>query len=400
MKNKPRFSRRIRWELDENDLSRELAKRRKVGTPVWDLTSSNPTAAGIAYPNREILGAIQSEEALRYEPDPRGSLAAREAVSRYYLERGARVPPEDLFLSASTSEAYGFLYKLLCDPGDEILVPRPSYPLFDFLGALDAVKPVTYPLRFDGSWRIDFSALTAAISDRSRLVVAVHPNNPTGSYVSDEDRARLLHLTESRGLALVVDEVFLDFPLSETSKPRSFAGDGNGLVIVLSGLSKLAGLPQMKLGWIAMAGGADVRSEASLRLEHIADSYLSVGAPVQSAARTLLELAPRTRRLISERTERNLDSLKEQAEGAQSVTLWVPEGGWCATLRLPAVLRGEEWALALLQEESVYVHPGSFFGFETEAVLVLSLLTPEDTFDEGVRRVLRIVANRLDSLNA
>jgi aspartate/methionine/tyrosine aminotransferase len=381
---KPLFSKRIHWGMEENDLARALARKRTAGMPVLDLTESNPTKAGLPYPSAEIRKSLDDESLLAYLPDPRGAKPAREAVSRYYRERGAEVPIDDIFLTASTSEAYGFLFKLLCDAGDEVLVPRPSYPLFDFLAALDEVKPVSYPLRFDGSWHVDFAALEAVLSERTRAVVAVHPNNPTGSYVSREDRERLLAI----GLPLIVDEVFLDFPLSQT-EVETFAGSTRGLVFVLSGLSKLAGLPQMKLGWIVVAGDRENRKEAGLRLEHIADSYLSVGTPVQVAAPELLRLAPETRRLISERTHRNLDVLKRELSSAPEVTFATPEGGWYAPLRLPAVRSSEEWALSLLEQESVYVHPGSFFGFDVEAYVVVSLLTPEDVFVGGMRRILR-----------
>ncbi len=386
---KPIFSKRIHWGMEENDLAQALAQKRRAGTPVLDLTESNPTRAGLPYPAAEIRRSFDDEAVLEYVPDPRGGVAARKAVSDYYRERGADVPLESIFLTASTSEAYGFLFKLLCDAGDEVLVPRPSYPLFDFLAALDEVRPVSYPLRFDGAWHVDFGALESAVSKKSRAIVAVHPNNPTGSYVSREDGAGLLGLSADRGLPLIVDEVFLDFPLSKTAAAETFVGSTRGLVFVLSGLSKLAGLPQMKLGWIVVSGDPESRKEAALRLEHIADSYLSVGAPVQIAAPALLKLAPQTRRLISGRTLRNLDSLRKAVSSAPMVTLPIPEGGWYAALRLPAVRSSEEWALSLLEDESVYVHPGSFFGFDVEAYLVVSLLTPEDAFDEGVHRILR-----------
>ena len=382
---KPTFSKRIHWGMEENDLAQALSRKRSAGTPVLDLTESNPTRAGFAYPSAEIRRSFDDEALLEYVPDPRGGKAARKTVSDYYRERGAEVSLDDIFLTASTSEAYSFLFKLLCDAGDEVLVPRPSYPLFDFLAALDEVKPVSYPLRFDGSWHVDFGALEAALSEKTRAIVAVHPNNPTGSFVSREDRERLLEL----GLPLIVDEVFLDFPLSKAVAAESFVDSTRGLVFVLSGLSKLAGLPQMKLGWIVVAGERENREEAALRLEHIADSYLSVGAPVQVAAPELLRLAPGIRRSISERTTRNLDTLKREAAAAPAATLSIPEGGWYAALRVPAVRSSEEWALSLLEKESVYVHPGTFFGFDLEAYLVVSLLTPEDGFVDGIRRILR-----------
>ena len=382
---KPIFSKRLHWALEENDLARALARKRAQGIPILDLTESNPTRAGLPYPASDIRKSFDDDALLQYVPDPRGGRAAREAVSRYYRERGAETNPDDIFLTASTSEAYGYLFKLLCDAENEVLIPRPSYPLFDFLASLDGVRPVSYPLRFDGSWHVDFGALEAMVSEKTRAVVAVHPNNPTGSYVSLEDRERLLNL----GLPLIVDEVFLDFSLSPTPAAESFASSKRGLVFVLSGLSKLAGLPQMKLGWIVLAGDRENRKEAGLRLEHIADSYLSVGAPVQVAAPQLLRRAPGIRKAISERTTRNLDAMKREAAAAPAATLLIPEAGWYAALRLPAVRTSEEWALSLLEQESVYVHPGSFFGFDVEAYLVVSLLTPEDVFIEGIRRILR-----------
>jgi aspartate/methionine/tyrosine aminotransferase len=379
---KSTFSSRIRWSLEQNELSRAFARKKAAGVPVLDLTESNPTRAGLLYPADEILRSFDDPAILQYSPDPRGARGAREAVSRYYFDRGADVGIDDIFLTASTSEAYGFLFKLLCDAGDEVLVPQPSYPLFDFLAALDGVKPVSYPLRYDGAWHFGFEA---ALAEKTRAVIAVHPNNPTGSYVSREDRERLLEL----GLPVIVDEVFLDFSLSKTAPAQTFASAPHGLVFALSGLSKLAGLPQMKLGWIVVAGDREKRKEAGLRLEHIADSYLSVGTPVQVAAPELLRLAPDSRRLISERTRRNLDALKREVSSAPEVTLAIPEGGWYAPLRLPAVRSSEEWALSLLERESIYVHPGSFFGFDVEAYLVVSLLTPDDIFVEGIRRIVR-----------
>jgi alanine-synthesizing transaminase len=385
-RRKTMFSKRIQWSLEENDLSRALARKRAAGAAILDLTESNPTRAGVAYPEAGIRKSFDTDALLQYVPDPRGTRSAREVVSNYYRERGVEVHPDAIFLTASTSEAYAFLFKLLCDPGDEILVPRPSYPLFDFLASLDAISPVSYALRFDGTWHLDFGALEAAITAKTRALVAVHPNNPTGSYVARADRERLFELR----LPLIVDEVFLDFPLSKAAV-ESFAGSTQGLVFVLSGLSKLAGLPQMKLGWIAIAGDSENRTEAALRLEHVADAYLSVGTPVQAAAPALFSLGAETRRAIAERTRRNLDALRSAAIASPAVTLQAPEGGWYAPIRLPAVRSSEEWALSLLENESVYVHPGSFFGFDTEAYIVVSLLTREDVFDEGVHRILRVL---------
>jgi alanine-synthesizing transaminase len=392
------FSERIRWALEENELSRLLARRRSVGEAVLDLTVSNPTRAGLAYPAGEIVNALASREILDYEPDPRGSARTREAVAGYYHEKGVRLSVEDLVLTASTSEGYSFLFKLLAEAGDEILVPRPSYPLFDFLAALDGVGTRPYPLRYDGSWHLDGAALEQSISDRTRAIVAVHPNNPTGSYVAPADRERLVTLAAERGVALIVDEVFLDFPLGASAAgppPRSFAGEREGLVFVLSGLSKLAGLPQMKLAWIVVSGDERLVEQASLRLEHIGDTYLSVSAPVALAAPRLLALGGAIRREISGRSRQNLDALTRRVGETPAVSIFTPEGGWYAPLRLPAIRTAEEWALELLEKDSVYVHPGNFFGFDVEGVVVTSLLTPVATCSRGMERLLSRVGAEL-----
>jgi aspartate/methionine/tyrosine aminotransferase len=394
------FSGRIHWELVESDLARALLARRRSGARLLDLTESNPTRAGLYYTGdaaAEILKSLASEQSLFYQPSPRGLPAAREAISRYYRRRAAAVGPDELVLTSSTSEAYSYLFKLLCDPGDEVLVPVPSYPLLDFLGALDAVQLTPYPLRFDGAWHIDFGALEKGISDRTRAVVAVHPNNPTGSFVSAFDRERLLALSAERRMALIVDEVFLDFPLSPGGARASFAGAARGLAFVLSGLSKLAALPQMKLAWIAVSGESELAREASLRLEHVADTYLSVGTPISAAAPRFLEMAASMTERISTRTRENLEALITLSARVPSVTIVPPEGGWYALVRLPALETAESWALSFLESASVHVHPGDLFGFGSEAWIVVSLLTPEETFRDGVAAILRVVANRVDS---
>jgi hypothetical protein len=306
-------------------------------------------------------------------------------------------------LTASTSEAYGFLFKLLCDPADEVLVPVPSYPLFDFLAALDAVRPRPYPLRFDGSWHVDFAALESLCSERTRAIVAVHPNNPTGSYLATDERERLLGFASRRGIALIVDEVFLDYTLSTGTRPASFAGEERGLVFVLSGLSKLAALPQMKLSWIAVSGELEALNGATRRLELIGDTYLSVGAPAAAAAPRVLELAPRVTAVVAARIRENLATAIDEVSRVGAVSIVPPsgpEGGWYATLRLPSLSSSDEWALRILERASVYVHPGSFFGFPQEGILVLSLLCPPATLREGLARLLRVVADRLDSPDA
>ncbi len=383
------FSERL-GSLEENELWRVVSRKRAAGDDVFDLTESNPTRVGLTYPSDEILAALAQPEALTYEPAPQGHLIARQAVARYYFERDKDVAPDDIVLTASTSEAYSFLFKLLCEPGDEVLVPRPSYPLFETLASLEAVEPVLYSLD-DGPGD--------SLSRRCRAIVAVHPNNPTGSYVSDETGERLVTLSEDNDVALIVDEVFLDYGIGK-STDESFAGAERGLVFVLSGLSKLAGLPQMKLAWITAGGAPERRKEARSRLEHIADAFLSVGTPVQLAAPRFLELASITRERIRERVEENLNALERAVQHVPEVTFPVPEGGWYATLRLPAVTSSEEWAIDFLERASVYVHPGVLFGFERDSHVVASLLPPPGRFRVAIERVLRVVSDRVDSAGA
>lgn len=386
------FSKRLRYSLEENELWRALALKRAAGDDVIDLTESNPTRVGLDYPDGAILTAIHRPEVSSYQPAPTGIVEARGAIARYYAERGKNVSPDDIVVTASTSEAYSFLFKLLCDPGDEILVPRPSYPLHEFLASLDAVAPVPYDVDF---------GVVEPLPPRCRAIVSVHPNNPTGSYVPRAQRERMLELSESGDVAVIMDEVFLDFRLGADEPRESFAGgDERGLVFVLSGLSKLAGLPQMKLAWIVVAGSRARRREAIERLTHIADTYLSVGAPVQYATPTLLELAPSIRESILRRLGQNLSILTEEIPDAPEVSCAVPEGGWYAVLRLPAISSSEQWALGFLDQASVYLHPGTFFGFEQGAYAIVSLLPDPIRFREALRRVLGVVSDRVNSLGA
>ena len=380
------FSERL-GSLEENELWGVLSRKRAAGDDVFDLTESNPTGVGLTYPGDEILAALAQPDALTYEPAPQGHLTARQAVARYYFEHGKDVSPDDIVLTASTSEAYSFLFKLLCGPGDEVLVPRPSYPLFETLASLEAVEPVSYSLDHGPE---------EPLSRKCRAIVVVHPNNPTGSYVSDEAAERLVTLSEKNDVALIVDEVFLDYAIGR-SAARSFAGVERGLVFVLSGLSKLAGLPQMKLAWIATGGATERRKEARTRLEHIADAFLSVGTPVQLAAPRFFDLASSIRERIRERVEENLSVLERAVQHVPEVTFPVPDGGWYATLRLPAVASSEEWAIDFLERASVYLHPGVLFGFERDSHVVVSLLPRPGRFRIAIERLLRVVSNRVDS---
>jgi aspartate/methionine/tyrosine aminotransferase len=381
------FSARTRWNLTENRLAERLAARRAAGRAVLDLTETNPTRTGLQAPP-EVLAALADPGGLEYHPEPRGLAAAREAVSADYARRGAGFGPERIVLTASTSEAYGFLFKLLCDAGDDVLVPRPSYPLFEYLAGLENVATCGYPLSYDGEWRVDLAALEAAVGPRTRAIVLVSPNNPTGSAIKEDEAHALDALAARRGLALIADEVFADYPWAGVPRPGLAAREA--LAFSLGGLSKSCGLPQLKLGWIALAGPAALRDEAMARLEMIADTYLSVGTPVQRAAPALLARAERLRAPIAARIAENLRTLRRHSEQS-AATVLQGDGGWTAVLHIPATVGEEERVLALLDEQGVLVHPGYFFDFPHEAFLVLSLLPRPAEFEEGVARILRVL---------
>jgi hypothetical protein len=382
------FSGRTRFDLRPNRLARVLAARRAAGEPILDLTQSNPTRAGL--PDApDLLAALAGEAARRYEPLPLGLPEARAAAARDFAERGFPLDPERVVLHASTSEAYGFLFKLLCDPGDEVLVPRPGYPLLDFLAGLESVRARGYALAHDGEWRLDRDALVAALSPRTRAVVAVSPGNPTGAYLKQDELDWLVSLCAGRGIVLIADEVFADYPLREDARrAASGARDSDALAFALSGLSKSCGLPQLKLAWTAVSGPGPLRREALARLELVADTYLPVSTPVQVAAPALLARKAELQAPIRARLRANLETLRGALGAASPATLLEPEGGWSAILRVPATCSEEERALRLLERHGVLVHPGYFFDFPGEAYLVLSLLPPPSEFREGVARVL------------
>jgi len=378
------FSSRFHWDAHPNRLTQLLREKKRAGVPVLDLTESNPTRADLAYP-AEVMAALSDQRVLLYEPSAAGALDARGAISRYYAVSGRQIEPDRILLTASTSEAYAYLFKLLCDSGDQVLVPRPSYPLFEFLATMENVEARQYPLAWHGEWSIDRDALKAAITDRTRAIVLVNPNNPTGSYVK---WAELEWLAEV-GLPLISDEVFCDYAFSpDPSRVDSLLNASGALAFSMSGLSKVAGLPQMKLGWIAVSGPETARREAMEKLEWIADTYLSVSTPVQCAAPALLAAGMEVQRQIRERTMANLawaqDALAGSAAGAMPV-----EGGWYLTIRMPQTRGEEEWALEMLDRENVLVQPGFFYDFETEAFLIVSLLTPPAIFREGLDRLKR-----------
>jgi alanine-synthesizing transaminase len=388
------FSSRLKWDTSPNPLSVLLAEKRKSGAEVLDLTESNPTRAGFEYPANEILAALADPRAMRYEPDPRGLVSAREAVSAYYAERGVDVPPSRILLTASTSEAYSYLFKLLANPGEEILVPRPSYPLFEYLAALESVHVRQYPLRYDGAWHIDFAALEQATGASTRAIVIVNPNNPTGSYLKADERERLDTFAAARDIAIISDEVFADFAFGGTwlqpapLQVRTLAGGATAPVFSMSGLSKAAGLPQVKLGWIVASGPR--HKEALEGLEWIADTFLSVGTPVQVALPELLRASAPVREQMIARTRSNLDALHRSAGPESPCRVLTVEGGWYAVVQVPRTRTEEEWTMQLLASSNVLVQPGFFYDFESEAYLVLSLLTRPEVFEEGVRRIMAL----------
>jgi aspartate/methionine/tyrosine aminotransferase len=381
------FSSRFHWDQSPNRLTRALAVKRAAGVRILDLTESNPTHAGLRYPP-EIISAFDDPSMLTYEPAPAGMRAAREAVSAWYAARGHTVPVDRILLTASTSEAYAYAFKLLTNPGDEILVPRPSYPLFQFLADMESVSVRQYSLMYHGGWSIDLHSVARALTPRTRAIVLVNPNNPTGSYVKRSELIELTALCAQRDIALISDEVFADYKLTEdTDRVTTLAGVEACLAFSMSGLSKVAGLPQMKLGWMVVNGPATLRAKAWENLEWVADTYLSVSTPVQCAAPRLLAVGDKVQRQIRERASANLDFARATLAGSPANVLTV-EGGWNITLQVPQIRSEEEWTLKLLEQASVLVQPGFFYDFEVEAYLVVSLLTPPEIFREGLARLV------------
>lgn len=384
------FSRRIPPRLEPNTLARAVAALRARGEAIVDLTDSNPTRAGIPYPDG-LLAPLAGAASLRYEPHPFGLPSARAAVAADHTRRGIVVDPAHVVLTASTSEAYSWLFKLLCDAGDSVLVPRPSYPLFEHLTALEGVRVQPYTLDYHGRWSTDVASLMAA-PERTRAMLVVSPNNPTGSYVSAEELAALSQICRDRRWALVVDEVFADYPLDAGEPLSDIAARTDVLTFSLAGLSKSVGLPQLKLAWVVVGGPAAARDAALAALELIADSYLSVATPVQVAVPHLLRAGSAVREAIQQRIRQNLDALRAAARGVPSCEVLRTEGGWSAVVRVPATRREETLVLDLLERERILVHPGYFFDFPQEAYLVVSLLPPPATFADACARLLRVVS--------
>jgi alanine-synthesizing transaminase len=399
------FAERTNWNLSPNRLSEALAAHLAAGKRLYDLSASNPTEEGFERPGEALLKALSNDDALKYAPDPKGLLPARQAVVDYYKGQNAEVAADDVILTTSTSEAYSFVFRTLCNPGDELLVPAPSYPLFGFLADIHDVRLVQYRLIYDHGWQVDFHALEQAITPRTRGIIVVNPNNPTGHFVKQEDLTKLNELCFKCNMALIADEVFLDFAygdwavrrdtlknarprLVNAKKPQTLALNAGALTFTMSGLSKISGLPQMKAAWLVVSGPTELKSQALDRLEVIADTYLSMNSPVQLALPELLEQRHSFQKQVLTRIRRNLTELDRQLMQKRSCTRLEIEGGWYAVLRVPATRSDDDLATGLLTGKGIYVHPGHFYDFQTDGYLIVSLIMQEKEFAEGVRLLL------------
>ena len=418
MREKFSFSRRTNWPLNVNPLSAALSSLREQNILILDLTESNPTRCGFQYPTEKILSSLAEAQNMIYSPSASGSPEARTAVSQYYRRKGFEVDPKRIFLTASTSEAYSYLFRLLLNPGEGVLVGRPSYPLFEFLVELNDARMETYPLVYEGKWRIDLQALEKAIHPKTRVMILVNPNNPTGSFVTQDELAVIKQLCLKHHIALICDEVFSDYAFQEDSRRvLSLVSTPDVLSFLLGGISKSLGLPQMKCGWIAAGGPAALVNESLASPGVIADTYLSVNTPVQNALSRWLAWQEDISKEIQNRLKQNWELLKKlvrhseersdeeshpeeilrfaQNDGKALFRSNPPqvlncEGGWYAVLKLPSGKHSEEeWAMEFLQKDHVFVHPGYFFDFKEEPFIVLSLLPQPETFKRGVERILR-----------
>jgi alanine-synthesizing transaminase len=384
------FSHRTDWKLSPNRFTQAQHELRAAGREVLDLTISNPTRAEWHYDAETILQALVNPQAMDYDPQPKGLRSAREAVAGYYGKQHNDIDPESIVLTTSTSEGYSYVLRLLCNVEDEILVPKPSYPLFEFLADLQDVKLVPYPLLYDHGWQIDFPSLYKAVNHRTRAVVVVHPNNPTGSFVADKERSALNQFCREYNLDLVADEVFLDYAHDGASR-ATFADNREALTFTLSGLSKISGLPQMKLAWIVTGGTDEQVSAARARLEVIADTYLSMNAPIQLAAPALLEQRHSVQPLVLDRVRANLSELDRGLAKHKNCRRLDVAGGWYAVLRVPVTQSDEDLAIEILRKHSVLVHPGHFYDFPSDGYLIVSLITPLQDFRKGIAKVLELL---------
>ena len=389
------FSRRTEWTLSQNRFSLALNKAQTHGAKLLDLTVSNPTECGFDFESASILASLFNPASLTYDPQPQGLLAARRAVAEYYngklFQAEDPISPGQIFLTTSTSEAYSYLFRLLCDPGDEVLVPRPSYPLFDFLADIQDVKIRRYDLFYDHGWHIDIGDLPKAITERTRAILVVNPNNPTGSFVHKSEFHKLGAFCANWNLALISDEVFLDYE-AESVAEASVAFSRECLTFALSGLSKISCLPQMKAAWMVLSGPDQLRRRAHERLEVIADTYLSQNAPVQHAIPALLDERRRIQPQLTRRIRSNLEFIDQQLRTVSQVQRLRVEAGWYVVLRVPVCQSDEELAIELIERAGVVVHPGHFYEFQSDGYLVLSLITPTAVFQDGLRAILKKIS--------
>jgi len=399
------FSKRTEWELTSNKLMSCLEKVRGEDEKIIDLTESNPTHCDFEYPQERILEGFLNPKNMDYRPSAQGLLDARQAICRCYWDRGYEIKPEQIFVTSSTSEAYSFLFRLLTNPGDHVLFPRPSYPLFEFLVDLNDIDMDTYPLIYNKNesqdkhtWQIDFDRFRAAFYPNTKAVVLVNPNNPTGSFIKRDELSAIAEFCMDKNMSIISDEVFWDYSLSENNHEFISAVDNKKcLTFVLGGVSKCLALPQMKVSWIILNGPEELVKEAYNRLEVIADTYLSVNTPAQNALQQWLTLHSMIKGEVVKRLEANYAFVKEAIQKTPSCSCLNAEGGWYVIVKLPNCYSEEHWAMELLTKEHVFVHPGYFFDFYDEPYIVLSLLTPEAEFKEGVGRIINRVAleNRL-----
>jgi alanine-synthesizing transaminase len=385
------LSRRFNYNIEDNKISKLLKQKKSAGIEVLDLTESNPTKVFLEYDVTGILKSISHPDSMKYNPDPKGIQTAREAISLYYKDKNVEINEDDIFLTSGTSEAYSFVLKLLTDPSDEILIPRPGYPLFSFIAEMESVEIQYYDLNYsnDGFWKIDFDSLKSCLTNKSKAIICINPNNPTGNYIKKDELNELISICRTYNLALICDEVFMDYEIEVDKKDIfSFSGKKDVLTFTLNGLSKICALPQLKLSWIVVNGPQKERDEAKAKLEIITDTYLSVGTPIQLALRSLLEGKEIIQMKIRNRIIRNYNFLKEELLNRNNVELLNTEGGWYSILKVKSDIDEEYLTHSLLKEKDVYVHPGYFFDFKDEGYIVVCLLTSEEIFSEGMKRIL------------
>ncbi|MBM4166971.1 MAG: pyridoxal phosphate-dependent aminotransferase [Ignavibacteria bacterium] len=383
------FSFRTNWNFHSNDLTLLREKKIREGIRILDLTETNPTKCNFHFPFDEIVSSFNNYENIFYTPNPKGSLQARETICQYYSERNIFFSPEQIILTSSSSEAYSLLFRLLCNVDDEILVPKPSYPLFEYLAEINDVRIKHYRLEYDGSWNIDFQSIEKNLTEKTKAIILVNPNNPTGNFAEQEEQEKLFRIAKEKNVAIIEDEVFSDFRL----KKANLTSHISNLHFRLNGISKMLALPQMKLGWIVAEGNEEQKQEALARLEILADTFLSVNTPIQNALPKLFSLRTTIQNEIISRIKDNYEFLKRATHISYLTSLNI-EGGWSVILQIPATKTDEQCVIEILENENVFVHPGHFFDFEKEGYFVLSLLTERETFFAGVEKIVHFFSSR------